>query len=138
MATTDSELIAEVRAFAGYESTNVFSDSDIQEIIDIAKEEILSDLGTQQVNWYTGNHDLTRALFWFTCIGLKVKDGEIGSADIDIDEIRATDSETEYDFWFKQFQKRLRGAAKITDSVGAGVSSIERDERDYGYDRPNL
>jgi hypothetical protein len=135
MATTDSELIEEVRAFTGYTTSDI-SDQNMQSLVDIAKRELESDFGTSDFNFYGENLDIERALFWFTCIGTKVRTGEIGSIDFTLDDIESSTPPDAYQFWFSQFEKRRSLATTQLTGVSAASRSIERDNRTYEFQRP--
>lgn len=132
MATTDSELIDEVKAFTGY-TDNDFTDSQVQDLLDIGKEEIKATLNRDSLTLYTSDtHDTTRALFWFTCIATKVRAGEIGSVNLNIDDVlEYSDIPNEYSFWFDNLRTRLIGAEGERGITGASSVQIERDARSY-------
>lgn len=130
MASDDDSLIAEARALTDYNS-EIFTDSEVQEILDIAKDEIRADLGAPELTFYTQEtFQATRALFWFTCIGLKVRAGEIAGVDLTVESIEAAQGDVEnYNLWFSNFSKRIRAAST---SPGPAVASVARDNRTYG------
>lgn len=135
MATSDQELIAEVRDLTDYH-TDIMSDSQIQGLIDIGKEELRARFNDPDFQFYqTGNqhtHSADRALFWFTCIAAKVKAGEIAGINITVDDIEAsTSSVGQYDFWFDRFRSRV-AQAEASVSAKISQSNIERDNRSYG------
>lgn len=140
MARSDSELINEVRALTGYTDTSMFSDSDIQGLVDIGKEELRSYFGQPQFEFYlrgdTNTLDADRALFWFTCIALKVRAGEIGSVELTIDSLEQNQSDGQFDYWFQNFAQRVQ-AAGGSESIGAAGTQIERAGRSYSYDQPD-
>lgn len=132
MASSDSDIIAEARAFTDYDTT-IFSDSEIQAIVDIGKEEIRAELGDPSFTFYregeTNTHDADRALFWFTCLGLKVRAGEIASANLTVGSLRSTSySNSKHRLWFQNLEKRLRSAS----GSSAGHVQVSRDNRTYG------
>lgn len=129
MATTDSELITEVRALTNY-SADMMTDSTIQELISIGKEELEPEFGDDFAGFYSGNTAADRALFWFTCIATKVRTGEIAGINLTVGSIRATSySNSKFDFWFENFEKKL-----IQAQGGRPVSNrqLNRDNRAYG------
>lgn len=137
MASSDAEMVAEVRSLTGYTDTSTFSDSDVQEVIDIAKEEIRSYLNVNDFTFYVDTqsadtHDADRALFWMSCIGLKIRAGEIGSADISISSLERAQTQDQYSIWFNMLFNRLHSAA-ATDAQGASSTQIQRDGRSYDY-----
>lgn len=130
MASDDSSLIEEVRGLTDYDE-EIFTNSEFDELLGVAKEEIRADLRSPDLQFYTEDtFQATRALFWFTCIGAKVRVGEIAGIDLTIESIQASLPDVEeYQFWFQQFDKRLRSASS---SQGAAVTNIERTDRTYG------
>lgn len=140
MARSDSDLINEVRALTGYTSSVMFSDSDIQALIDIGKEELRSRFGAPQFQFYqrgdTNTLDADRALFWFTCIALKVRAGEIGSVELTVDMLETQQSDGQFDYWFDNFAQRVQ-AASGSEVAGAAGVQIERDDREYEHQQPD-
>lgn len=139
MATDDESLMREVRALTGYTDENTFSDIDLLDLINISKQEVRSELGLPDLTFHESEtYQADRALFWFTCITLKVRAGEIGNVDINIgDVLEYTDSQNEYSYWFEQLRKRMSSAATSQGLSGASSTVIERDdERTYSYDQP--
>lgn len=135
MATSDQELITEVRALTDYHP-DVMSDSDIQTLIDIGKEEMRARFADPDFQFYrTGDdstHSADRALFWFTCIAAKVRAGEIAGINITVDDIEAsTSSVGQYDFWFENFRQKL-SEAEASLNPAVSQSSLQRDNRTYG------
>lgn len=129
MATNDSELITEVRALTNY-SADMMTDSTIQELIEIGKQELESEFREDFVGFYEGNTPADRALFWFTCIATKVRAGEIAGINLTVGSIRATSySNSKFEFWFDNFEKKL-----IQAQGGRPVSNrqLDRDNRTYG------
>lgn len=138
MATNETELIAEVRAFTGYTDTSTFSDSDISDIIGVAKEEIRGELDAPDFTFFvdtseTNTHSADRALFWLSCIGVKVRAGEIATSDFTISELETSRSEGQFDLLFDRFMKQLR-SAQSTEVQGASANSVSRTDRSYDYE----
>jgi len=138
VTTSDTELIEEVRQLTGYTSTNDFTDSDIQSLVNTAKDEIRSYLNSPTLSFYQRAQPNTfqadRALFWFTCIALKVRAGEIGNVELTIDGLEVNPTERAYSFWFQRFQQAIQNAHKGIAQINATRSAaIRRDgERTYG------
>jgi hypothetical protein len=132
MATTDSELITEVRALTDYPQ-EVISDSEMQELVDIGKQELQARFNQPGYAFYTGDHSADRALFWFTCIAAKVKAGEIAGVNLEVGDIAAqSPAATHYDYWFEAFQERLNEAInEVSGYAGPAHKLIERDDRNY-------
>jgi len=141
MATSDVELINEVRALTGYDDHYTFDDADVQQIVNIGKEEIRQRLGQPNFTFYqtspADTHSADRALFWFSCIGLKAKAGEIGAADLSLNELEKTKTQEQYRFWFDQLWAALRSAGPA-ETRGAASTQIERTNRNYSYSKPDL
>jgi len=140
MARTDTELIDEVRAFTGYDGGSMFTDTDMQALVELGKEELRSRLGSPDYEFYqrggTNTLDADRALFWFTCIATKVRAGEIGSVELTVNNLEEQQSAGQFGFWFRNFRDRLYSAENST--VGAATTTISRTDRTYDYDRPEL
>lgn len=139
MAETDAELIKEVRALTDYDAS-VIPGSEMQELVNIGKEEIKADInkpeGGGNFDFYKdSNRPIDRALFWFVCIAAKIKTGEIGGVNIEIQDFR-TDKPAQghYSIWFENFDKRLREFSnRKTDVGGPAHKLLERDNRSYSY-----
>jgi len=139
MATSDTELVREVRALTGYSDGNIISDAELHELVNLTKEELRAEFDDPNFSFYqTGNTNTIqadRALFWFVCIASKIRTGELGGFDVDIADIR-TDSpdDEEYKMWFQRFNSRLASAASKHASSGGGPSQVspQRDGRSYG------
>lgn len=137
MATNDSEMISEVRALTYDE--HILSDIQMREILHVCKEEIRADLGDPDFQFYqTGevenSHDADRALFWFTCIGAKIRVGELGGMDISVADLDAEQASGQEAFWIKKFHNRLQSAGE--GGRKPGMTSVNRGtERLYGEDR---
>lgn len=138
MASTDSELIDEVRALTDY-TQGVYSDSEMQALVNLCKEELRADFDEPNFQFYQTGDDSTlaadRALFWFVCIAAKIRAGEIGGISIDVAEVTATQpSSSGYEVWFKNFEKRLNEAQKsvIESGPGPAHTTEARDDRTYG------
>jgi hypothetical protein len=141
MATSDVQLINEVRSFTGYTDHNTFDDAEVQEIVNIAKQEVRQHLGRPNYEFYRtspiNTFDADRALFWFTCIGLKVRAGEIGAANLSLSELEKTKTEGQYDFWFDNLWRCVHSATP-EEFRGASSTQITRgDERNYEYQQPD-
>ena len=140
MARSDSELINEVRALTGYDDGAMFTDSDIQALVDLGKEELRAGLGLPDFTFYRRDDvntlDADRALFWFVCIATKVRAGEIGSVELSVNNLEETTRQGQFEYWFSNFQNRMRAAESA--NVGAASTTISRSDRDYEYDQPEF
>lgn len=138
MATSDTELIAEARGLTDYDQT-VLSDSEFQEIVDICKEELRADFGDPTYSFYSGDLNVDRTLFWFVCIGAKIRTGEIGGLNITTGDVEAAHpAQVHHDAaWFQNYENRKRKAMRVfSDSAGPAQTAPVRDERSYSFDRP--
>lgn len=138
MATTNSELIDEVRALTGYDE-HIFSDLEMLSLLNICKEEIRADLDDPDFTFFvTGDndtHQADRALFWFLSVATKIRAGEIGGIDISVADLDAEQvNDDQASIWISNFHNRL-------NSVGEGgrqpshVRVNRGTERDYGSER---
>lgn len=130
MASSDSELVEEVRSLTDYDE-HVYSDGEIRGLVDIGKSELRSKWNEPELDFYTEERlHVERALFWFTCIAVKVRAGEIASMNIRVETFEATKpGNTHYGYWFRNFQQHFR------DAYGeSGPSSVimSRSNRSYG------
>lgn len=138
MAQSDVELISEVRSLTDYHE-GIISDSDMQDLVVVAKEEVRGELGDSSFEFYGAQtFDADRALFWFLCIASKVKVGELGGIEITADAFRSQQPQhVQNSFWFIRFQNKMQAAALQAGTGGAATTTISRsDERSYEYDRP--
>lgn len=132
MATDDQSLILEARGLTDYDA-GFFSDSEFDEVVGVAKEEIRADLGAPDLEFYTEEtFHATRALFWFVCIGAKIRTGELEGVSFVIGDIEANPpSGTGHDFWFQMLSKRIGSAAQEA-SPGPALINMSRTNRTYG------
>lgn len=143
MATSDDELIQEVRSFTGYTSTNTFTDGELWGIVDVGKEEIRAEIGQPEFEFYRTGETTTlsadRALFWFTCIGTKVHTGELGSISLTVNDLESGQAnESTYNYWMSQFATRMSSArTSHSEDSGASTTLMERTDRSYSFETPN-
>lgn len=141
MARSDTDLIGEVRALTGYDDGVMFTDSDIQSLIDIGKEELRSHLGLSTLEFYqrgdTNTLDADRALFWFTCIATKVRAGEIGSVELTVDGLETAQSRGQFEYWFQNFAQRVHAASGLVNSGAASTTISRGDDRTYEHQQPD-
>lgn len=133
MASTDSELIQEVRAITHFDS-GIISDSTMQELVNIGKDELEADFPETDdrpfPGFYSGNLQIDRALFWFVCIAAKVRVGEIDGISIASGSFLDIEpSEHDDAFLFRNYQNRHQ---EFTLQGGPSQIQIERDNRVYG------
>lgn len=133
MATNDQELIREVRGFTDT-GVDMIPGDEMQVLVDIGKEEIRSDIGKRNQDFYKSNTlPLDRALFWFTCLATKVKLGEVGSANFEIEDITSEKpGQGHFDIWFKNLEDKLRQWEFDRQDGGPAQKQFVRDGRTYG------
>lgn len=133
MATSDTELIEEVRALTDYDSS-IVSDSEMQELVEIGKEEIRLEFPLVDnlfPGFYEGDLTIDRALFWFVYVAAKVKVGELGGLDIsagsflDVAPDSASDS-----MGLRNFQRRMKGVQTMGGIAQAQITRSS--DRTYG------
>ncbi|OYR54903.1 hypothetical protein [Halorubrum halodurans] len=131
MAVDDNTLKAEVRALTDYGVT-IISDDDLQEVVDLSKRELLADIGTQEVDLYD-DLNAERALFWLSCIFLKVKSGEIYAPSFSISElsVRQSNFTERHGIWMDNFRKHYRA---MDGGAPVGHTKSNRPDRAYGFD----
>jgi len=132
MAVNDETLMAEVRVLTDYDS-GLIADGDLLSLIEIAKTELRAEIGDGDLDFYGGNLDAERALFWLTCLFLKAKSGEIDAPNFSISElqVRHQAMDEQAGFWLNSLSRRLdalRGTGLI------GHARIQRADRTYQFD----
>jgi hypothetical protein len=131
MAVDDTTLIAEVRALTDF-GPSVISEPDLKEVIEIAKRELRADIGDPIYDLY-GDLQAERALFWLSCIFLKVKAGEIDAPSFSIGELQVRQSNfTErHGVWMDRFLKHYLSISGLTP---VGHIKPTRPDREYDFD----
>lgn len=134
MVSSDTELIEQVRGMTDYDAS-IMSDSEIQTLIDIGKEEIAGYLAADNEDpdnftfYQSDTYDADRALFWFTCIAMKAKAGEIAAVNLTVGSLRATSyAGSKFDLYFDNFDKKMRMAEGGNTPA---ISAPQRDNRTY-------
>lgn len=151
MADNDTTLKSEVRSLTDYTSTEILSDSQLEEVFDIAKRDIRGEANTNITSWY-GDLNKENALFWTACLFTKIKAGELDGVpmslgDIDYESLKAAGNRSDDNpvIWYEKAQnytKRLRsdGGKFASTRVNRGQSrkygseSDINDPIDYGGD----
>lgn len=135
MATDDESMKQEVRALTDYD-TNVMSDPELQGVLDIAERELLANLNSPTINPYT-DINTERALFWLTCVFVKIKAGEIQAPSFEIGELQvnADGIGGRHGIWLENFWNHFRSA-----EGGSPVGHIKtnRSNRTYNFDNSNV
>ncbi|UBF22598.1 hypothetical protein HRTV-25_gp17 [Halorubrum tailed virus 25] len=131
MAVDDSTLKAEVRALTDY-GTAIISESDLQEVVDLTKRELHADIGDDSFDLYE-DLNAERALFWLTCIFLKVKSGEIDAPSFSISElsVRQSNFTERHGIWMDNFRKHYRA---MDGGAPVGHTKANRPDRNYDFD----
>lgn len=133
MASSQPELLDDVRKFTGYEEF-VLDEAELRTCLDRAKGHIASrkSLDASQAEWYS-NPQLEEAVFWFTTFLTKIATGELDSPagaieNVELERFNSYESE-----WYQRAQQALR-AIEVSGSGSSAVGSIERQDRVYGGD----
>lgn len=129
MVADDTELADNVRALTDYDET-ILTDSELQEVIQLAKGEFWADTDTSEP-FYSGNKQADQALFWLTCLFAKIKVGELSAPDFQIAEIDVEQSSDEESRWFSNY-RRYRDIA--TAGSSGKIGQISRSNRTYQFD----
>lgn len=137
MATSDTELMNEVRLFTDYD-VNVLPREDLKTVVGRAKQHIRvrKDIASDTFDWYA-TADREEALFWLAALFAKVSVGELDSGDIqvgaiDIEGLLASD-DGEVTTWAKNSQIALRAMDSGGDyPFGVGITAPLREDRIYG------
>lgn len=131
MAIDDNTLKAEVRALTDYTEV-IISDTDLQEVVDLTKRELQADVGDESFDFYE-DLNAERALFWLTCIFLKVKSGEIDAPSFSISEIsvRQSNFTERHGIWMDNFRKHYRA---MDGGAPVGHTRGNRPDRNYDFD----
>lgn len=132
MAVDNETLKAEVRVLTEYDSS-LISDADLLSLIEIAKSELLAEIGDSSIVFFGGNPRAERALFWLTCLFVKVKAGEIDAPNISISEIQVRHQSMgeRGSFWLDNFNKQL---SSLTAESMVGHVKGGRSDRTYAFD----
>ncbi|QRV15030.1 hypothetical protein JMJ58_19305 [Haloterrigena salifodinae] len=132
MAVDDETLMAEVRVLTDYDG-GLIADGDLLSLIELAKTELRAEVGQPSLDFYGGNLDAERALFWLTCLFLKAKAGEIDAPDFSISELKVSHQamDEQAGFWLDNLARRLdslRGSSLI------GHVRVQRADRTYNFE----
>ncbi|NUC72549.1 hypothetical protein HTZ84_09545 [Haloterrigena sp. SYSU A558-1] len=132
MAVDDETLAAEVRVLTDYDA-GLIADGDLLSIIELAKTELRAQVGQSDIDFYGGNLDAERALFWLTCLFLKAKIGELDAPNFSISELQVSHQamDEQAGFWLNNLDRRLdalRGTSLI------GHVRIQRADRTYNFE----
>jgi hypothetical protein len=137
MISTKSELKDDVRQMSGYTSTQVLSTDGLDTAYRTAQRHIRvkKSLGTGY-DWYGSDKEEAReALFWFTCLFVKVQTGELDSQDLQVGAINhktlLAKSDDEVTVWYRNAISALQSikSANIIRST-----TPARTDREYETD----
>lgn len=136
MASSDTEMKAEVRGFVGY-STSVLSAEDMDLVLSRAKTHISAKKDVPDgFDWYS-TASREEALFWYSCLFSKINIGEIGSGDIEagavnLEGLLAADGSGDATTWYRNAKEALWNIDTGGDyPFGVGITSPTREERVY-------
>lgn len=129
MATDDASLKAEVRAITDYD-TGIFTDAELQGVVDIAKRELQSNKNDASLDFY-GDLRAERTLFWLTCLFSKVRAGEIDGGSFSISELKVDSGEEGNSMFFDNFWRNYHS---IGDGRPRGHLKGQRPNREYAFD----
>lgn len=136
MASTDSELKAEVKNFIG-DSVDALSTDEFDQAFNSAKRHIRvrKNITNDDFDYYSTVHR-EDAMFWWTCLFTKVATGELDAQQmqvgaIDIDELLARDEGTVVT-WLRNALTALKAVDSGGDNpYGTGITSVTRENRSY-------
>lgn len=131
MASSDSELKQEVRDYTGVSETNV-SERALESNIRRAKHRIVNRKSTldapTEVEWYDPDEAYEEALFWHSCLFVKITAGELDAPGGSIGNIRTNSLSADNTEIYRNAQESLR----MIDVGGLhGTTTVERENRSY-------
>lgn len=139
MASTNQELINEIRSFGQY-STEEISDSDIEVAISRAKNHLEIETGLDSPDWY-GAKRYENALFWTSMLFTKVQTGALDAKTISVgavsEEALLAAEEGEVTLWYRKYddaktnmtlEERGSRTTRTTRTTVDGLRHYERDE----------
>lgn len=134
MATQDSELRTEVRAFGQY-STQDIDQSGLETATSRAKKHLINEANLDNPDWY---NDITNeeALFWTTMLFSKVIVGDLDTKNFSVGGIKEGEllakSDGEVTTWYRNYRKyRDRLAGKKYSHVRTASRTDESGSRNY-------
>jgi hypothetical protein len=129
MATTDDELMAEVRGLTDYD-TGILSDAELTTVLELTKRELESSKDSTSLDWY-GDLQTERTLFWLTCIFAKIKTGEIDSGSFEISELSVEGDDGKDSIYFDNFWRHYHS---LGGGRPRGHLTGQRPNREYSFD----
>ncbi|UBF21500.1 hypothetical protein HRTV-24_gp14 [Halorubrum virus HRTV-24] len=136
MATDDTTLKSEVRAFTGIEVSRI-SEEEMDTVLSDAKRhvQLRASLNDAEVDWY-GDPAQEEALNWATKLFLKVAAGELDSQTVQVGAIDhkalLAKSNKQTTIWYRNMENAVRRITKPGSAFG--LSSVARTDREYGGD----
>lgn len=129
MATDDVSLMVEVRAITDYDR-DIMPEDELLGLLEIAKRELQSNKNNTSLDFY-GDIRAERALFWLTCIFLKVKAGEIDGGTFSISELDVESEDGGNSIYFDNFWRNYHS---IGEGRPRGHLTGQRPNREYAFD----
>ena len=129
MAIDDSTLKTEIRAMTDYD-LGLIDDAGLQSLVDIAKRELKANKNDDSLDFYADMR-AERALFWLSCIFVKMKSGEFDGSTFEIAELSVESGDGDDSFYFDNF---WRSYHSIGEGRPRGHLKGQRSDRDYEYD----
>ena len=141
MATTDAELISELRIITGHNAA-VLDDTEMASVLSTAKRHIRVKRSItaswNEADWYE-NENREEALFWFAALFSKVATGELDAQSLQIGAIDEKEllakGNNDVTTWYRNARSALGGIEPGQGSdagYGFGISAPEREDRVYG------
>lgn len=141
MATTDVDLIAEVRVITGH-GTLTLDDTEYQAVVSMAKRHIRTRKGIVQSwsesDWYAEDAR-EEALFWFTALFSKVATGELDAQTLQVGAVDAREllakGNHQVTTWYRNAEQAL-GHVEPGKDAGTTMrhAQVTREDRLYGED----
>lgn len=134
MASSQTEVREDVRSITDYDKS-IFSDSELDELISIAEDEVKTEVGELDLAFYNGEETFNqdRAVFWLSALFAKVRSGEIEGVELSAGDLETSSLSAQGSYWFDQYRRRL---AQVSGSPGFGQVQVSRtSERTYEFDR---
>jgi len=140
MATSDPDLVDEIRSFAQYKK-EIIDDSDLAIAVNRAKKHLKleADLVDEQIDWY-GIERQEEALFWTALFFSKVQTGALDAKSISVGAVneqilQAFDTE-----WYRKYRQKKKslayeyGGSRVTRSARTTSGGSREYNEERGYD----
>lgn len=126
MATSDPDLVDEIRSFCGFKSQLV-SDQELNTSVSRAKRhlKLKSRLADENVDWYNKPKQ-EEALFWASALFAKVQAGDLDSATVSVgamEEGRLLANGGEPTLWYQNYNSALQVLAEEESGISNTVTS---------------